>query len=157
MVSPFSVEALGELLLLEPGLLICDYIQKFRSPDRDARGAVDEVVATLRTLAMGGWSILAISALARPQGGYGSRETSLSSFRDSSGIEYEADLCYLLDHKSKDPHARVKDLELRCVKNRGGFMNTISLRFCGDYMRFERREPDRYAEFDTHNKGDFPW
>ena len=33
--------------------------------------------------------------------------------------------------------------------------HSIDLYFCGDYMRFARRAPERHAEFEGFNSGDF--
>lgn len=157
VLPPFDTASLGEVLLLEPGLLIVDYLQKFRGSDRDARTGVDEVIGTLRTIAMAGWSVLAMSATTRQHGGHDPKALSMSSFKESGEIEFNADAAYVLRDQSDDPKAKVKDVQLDCVKNRSGCLHSIDLRFCGDYMRFELREPERYAEFDAHNEGDFPW
>ena len=157
VLPPFDTSSLEEVLLLEPGLLIVDYLQKFRGSDRDARTGVDEVCGTLRTIAMAGWSVLAMSATTRQHGGHDPKALSMSSFKESGEIEFNADAAYVLRDLSSDPKARVKDIELDCVKNRAGCLHSIDLRFCGDYMRFELRGPERHAEFDAHNKGDFPW
>lgn len=155
MLPPFNTSSLGEVLLLEPGLLVVDYLQKFRGSDRDARTGVDEVIGTLRTIAMAGWSVLAMSATTRQHGGHNPNTLSMSSFKESGEIEFNADAAYVLRDKSKDPHAGVRDVQLDCVKNRSGALHAIDLRFFGDYMRFERRRPERHAELDDFNSGGF--
>ena len=62
MLTPFSCEGLEELLLVDPGILIVDYLQKFRSSATDARAGVDEVMTCLRGLAMHDWAVMAMSA-----------------------------------------------------------------------------------------------
>lgn len=155
VLPPFDTASLTEVLLLEPGLLVVDYLQKFRASDRDARTGVDEVCGTLRTIAMAGWSVLAMSATTRQHGGHDPKALSMSSFKESGEIEFNADAAYVLRDLSSDAKAKVKDIELDCVKNRAGCLHSIDLRFCGDYMRFEGREPVRYAEFDDFNSGGF--
>ncbi len=141
MVPPFTCEELGELSLVDPGILIVDYLQKFRSAATDARAGVDEVVSCLRELAMQRWAVLALSATTRTnskKGGHDPESLSLSSFKESGEIEFNADAAYVLRNKSKN-EAKVKDIDLDCVKNRAGAMGCVELRFCGDFMRFEQR------------------
>jgi len=149
MLTPFSCEGLEELLYVDPGILIVDYLQKFRSSATDARAGVDEVMTCLRELAMHGWAVLAMSATTRgnsKNGGHDPQSLSLSSFKESGEIEFNADAAYVLRNRSED-QARVKDIDLDCVKNRAGAMGCVELTFCGDFMRFERREPNGHAEF----------
>ena len=159
MVPPFTCEELGELSLVDPGILIVDYLQKFSSAATDARAAVDEVVSCLRELAMQGWAVLALSATTRTnskKGGHDPESLSLSSFKESGEIEFNADAAYVLRNNSEDSDS-VKEIDLDCVKNRAGAMGCVKLRFCGDFMRFEQRAPPRHAEFDDYSSvGGFP-
>ena len=157
MLTPFSCEGLAELSLVDPGILIVDYLQKFKSAATDARAGVDEVMTCLRELAMLGWAVLALSATTRgnsKNGGHDPQSLSLSSFKESGEIEFNADAAYVLRNKS-DNSDKVKDIDLDCVKNRAGAMGCVELTFCGDFMRFEQREPNRHAEFDDFNSGGF--
>ncbi len=159
MQPPFTGEGLAELSPVAPGILLVDYLQKFKSTATETRVAVDEVVTCLRDLAMRGWAVLSLSATTRSnskQGGHDPKSLSLSSFKESGEIEFNADAAYVLRNKSND-HARVKDIDLDCVKNRTGIMSNVELRFCGDFMRFERQKPESHAERDEYSKsGDFP-
>ena len=160
MVPPFNCEELGKLSLVDPGILIVDYLQKFKSAATDARAGVDEVVSCLRELAMQKWAVLALSATTRSNsrnGGHDPQSLSLSSFKESGEIEFNADAAYVLRNKSKD-NDKVKEIDLDCVKNRAGAMGHVELRFCGDFMRFEQRAPPHHAEFDDYSdKGEFPF
>ena len=160
MLTPFSCEGLKELLLVDPGILIVDYLQKFRSSATDARAGVDEVMTCLRELAMQDWAVLAMSATTRgnsKNGGHDPQSLSLSSFKESGEIEFNADAAYVLRNRSNDGDS-VKKIDLDCVKNRAGAMGCVELTFCGDFMRFERREPKRHDEFTEYaSEGDFPF
>ncbi|MCP4819080.1 MAG: AAA family ATPase, partial [Shimia sp.] len=117
MTPPFSCEGLEELLLVDPGILIVDYLQKFKSAATDARAGVDEVMTCLRELAMQGWAVLALSATTRgnsKKGGHDPQSLSLSSFKESGEIEFNADAAYVLRNKSED-HDSVKKIDLDCV------------------------------------------
>lgn len=155
MVPPFDGESLGELALHEPGILVVDYVQKFRASDRDTRSGVDEVVNALRELALEGWSVLAMSATARQQnskkGGHDHAGLSLSSFKESGEIEFNADAAYVLRDVTQGD-AKVRSIDLDCVKNRRGSKSKTELLFCGDFMRFENRAPERHSEFDSWNE-----
>ena len=107
MLPPFNTERLGELLLCEkPGIVVVDYLQRFRGSDRDARTGVDEVCGTLRTIATAGWSVLAMSATTRQHGGHDPKALSISSFKESGEIEFNADAAYVLRNLTDDPTAR---------------------------------------------------
>ena len=152
MLTPFNCEGLEELLYVDPGILIVDYLQKFRSSATDARAGVDEVMTCLRELAMQGWAVLAMSATTRgnsKNGGHDPQSLSLSSFKESGEIEFNADAAYVLRNRSEND-ASVKEIDLDCVKNRAGAMVCVELTFCGDFMRFDRREPKGHAEFAEH-------
>ncbi|MDF1843376.1 MAG: DnaB-like helicase C-terminal domain-containing protein [Rubripirellula sp.] len=156
MVPPFDGESLGQLSLLdEPGILVVDYVQKFRASDRDTRSGVDEVVNVLRSLALDEWAVLAMSATARQQGGkkggHDHAGLSLSSFKESGEIEFNADAAYVLRDVTEGDKA-VREINLDCVKNRRGQLHNTELLFCGDFMRFEARAPERHSDFDDWNK-----
>ncbi len=156
MIPPFDCESLHKLILEPtPGILVVDYLQKFRSADREARTGVDEVISVLRGLALQGWAILAMSSTARQQGGrnggHNHQTLSMSSFKESGEIEFNADAAYIL-RDATEGQSKVRDIDLDCVKNRNGSLHKIELRFCGDFMRFESRVPERYSEFDDYSE-----
>lgn len=156
MIPPFNCEELGRLSLIEPpGILIVDYLQKFKPAGNDTRAGVDAVVTSLRELAMQGWAILALSATTRSnskRGGHDPESLGLSSFKESGEIEFNADAAYILRNTS-DNHALVKEIDLDCVKNRAGAMSRVKLRFHGKTMRFDSRAPEPHAEFAQYSQG----
>lgn len=157
MEPPFTLEDLGELTLHEPGMLVLDYLQKF-APPGDALQGVNEVMTTLRLLAHSGWAVLAMSATTRISGkdgnGHDHSKLSMSSFKGSGEIEFNADAGYVLRDLTEIEDAAVRDIDLDCVKNRGGARHRIELRFCGDFMRFEARGPAPCEDF-TEYSGEF--
>ena len=161
LMPPFNCEELKVLTLYDtPGILLVDYLQKFKSPSVDSRAGVDQVMSCLRDLASHGWAILALSATARSQskkGGHDPNALSMSSFKDSGEIEFNADAAYLLRNKSDD-HAAIKDIDLDCVKNRSGSRHIQYLRFHGEFMRFENLTPETSLA-DSHElmEGVHPW
>ncbi len=130
---------LSNLLMLEthtPGLLIVDYVQKFAPMDKDARQGVNEVMAGLRILAKAGWAVIAISATTRAK----DDKLTLSSLRESSEIEYNADSVYLLnDHGPVDGKEWLRNITLNHAKNRHGSMVDIELQFHAPRMEFTER------------------
>lgn len=158
MTPPFTCNELAKLSLVDPpGILIVDYLQKFKSATSDARAGVDEVVTCLRELAMHGWAVLALSATTRSngkRGGHDPENLSLSSFKESGEIEFNADAAYVLRNRSKD-HEPIKEIDLDCVKNRAGMMDRVELRFRGEFMQFERRASEHHADLDQWNAGGF--
>ena len=80
-----------------PGLVIVDYLQKFAPADKDVRQGVGEVVSGMRMLAKAGWAVLCLSSTARNKDGkHDSKSLSLSSFKESGEIEFNADSAYVL-------------------------------------------------------------
>lgn len=154
MTPPFTCEEMSRLSLIDPpGILIVDYLQKFKPAGNETRAGVDEVVTSLRELAMQGWAVMALSATTRSnskRGGHDPESLGLSSFKESGEIEFNADAAYILRNKS-DNHATVKEIDLDCVKNRAGAMSRVKLNFHGETMRFDNRSPERHAEFDDYS------
>lgn len=146
MEPPYTTEALCGLLTGGRNrLLVIDYLQKFAGGD-DPRVGVNNVMGTLRTLAMDDWGILALSSVTRVKKG---EELSMSSFKESGEIEFNADACYLLKEKEKDKDEdqsdsdqRVIEVVLNAVKNRHGEMNDIGLMFDKPQMTFSIKKWD---------------
>lgn len=149
--EPCNVIQLAELRDEAPGLLIVDYIQKFAPGDKDARAGVNEVMALLRMLAKSGWAVVGLSATKRdPNGRHSSKELSLSSFRESGEIEYNADSAYVLQDNGQLENPYIRHVTLGHVKNRHGAMVSKELRFDMPRMQFTARvqpEPLSYEEF----------
>jgi hypothetical protein len=137
-----------------PGLLVIDYLQKFSPPGADARTGVGQVMAEMRVLAKAGWAVVCLSATARQQNGKGEpKELTISSYRDSGEIEFNADSCYLLvDCGPIDASCEyIRKTELKHVKNRHGAKVDKPLRFHMPRMSFEAQEEvKRHSEFDAY-------
>ena len=144
MEGPFDCESLSKLTTHAPGILIVDYLQKFRANEIEARTGVDAVISLLRTLTLNGWAVIALSSTSRQQGGknggHSHQGLSMSSYKESGEIEFNADAAYLLRDMSTDPTSKRKEIQLDCVKNRNAAPHQIELTFFGDYMQFEIRE-----------------
>ncbi len=120
-----TLEALQQLIGKPPRVLIVDYVQKF-APPGDPKVGVTAVMGALRRLAKLGWTVIGICATSRPS--KDKSELSLTSFRDSSEIESNADSAYLLvDEGEVEKQKFVKLQKLIHAKNRHGPNVTSSL------------------------------
>lgn len=136
LADPMNLQQLLRLTGTTPGLVVVDYIQKFAPSDKDARQGVNEVMAGLRVLARAGWAVLAISATSRSK----DKELTLSSLRESSEIEYNADSVYLLqDEGPAGSDERLRAVTLKHVKNRHDSHKDIELVFNAPQMEFTKR------------------
>lgn len=142
--DPCSLVQLLRLKDEAPGLVVVDYLQKFSPTDKDARQGVNEVMAGLRGLAKLGWSVLCLSATKRDANGrHDSKELSLSSFRESGEVEYNADSAYVLrDNGPVDNKPYIRHITLGHVKNRHGEKKNHELRFHMPRMEFTAMPKD---------------
>lgn len=124
-------------------LLVLDYLQKFADGE-DLRRSVGDVMSSMRVLAMGGYGILALSSVTRLKD---KEKLSMSSFKESGEIEFNADAAYLmLDRGEVDGDPFVRDMQLRCAKNRHGACQDLELIFDKPSMSF-RVAIKPYQEF----------
>lgn len=145
-----SVALLDILSSEEPGLLIVDYVQQFAPSDKDLRSGVNAVMARLRKLAQAKWAVLAISATKRDGNGkHESKDLGLASFRESGGIEYDADSAYVMkDSGPVDGNESVRSVCVECVKNRHDVRKNFDLHFDRDRMDFSLQfNPDFPNDF----------
>lgn len=145
-----GLHSLKSLLEEPPGLVIVDYLQKFSPPDKEPRLGVNMVVTTLRELAQAGHAILALSATKRDvNGGHASKQLTLSSFKESGEVEFNADSAYVLrDEGPIDEGCQyIRKITLAHLKNRHGAKVDRDLEFHMPRMEFSRREPDAFEEF----------
>ncbi|MEM9368516.1 MAG: DnaB-like helicase C-terminal domain-containing protein [Planctomycetota bacterium] len=140
--SDSSLRSLESLLNRErkPGLLVLDYIQLFGSENEDAKVRASQTMATSRRFCAKDWAVVAVSALNRDSNRPGqSRGVGLDSFRDSSAIEYSGAAAYTLEEvgepRNDDPPP-VRQMRLRCLKNRNGERKHLDLWFNGPHMFF---------------------
>lgn len=123
-------------------MLVLDYLQRLTPAEKsaDRRGSVDNLMNDLRNLANeGSLGIIALSAIRRgvDRGGkvsYSAGSVGLSSFRESSELEFGADSAWILT-EGDEPGESV----LRCFKNRYGEVADILLWFDPHFMQFRER------------------
>lgn len=142
--------------------VVIDYLQIVPTVEefRDPRNRVDAVVSELRRMARDlHLPILAISSIGRASYKAG----DLSSFKESGGIEYGADLGALLirkktDEKGKTPIDGVgrawERLRLNVVKNRNGEKARIDFDFYPEVSRFVEVSKSELIEADEEDVGD---
>ncbi|HBJ35829.1 MAG TPA: hypothetical protein DDZ51_13995 [Planctomycetaceae bacterium] len=146
-----SIESLNDLMDKTPGLVVVDYLQKFAPPEKDIRSGVGLVMSILRQLAKQGHAVLALSATKRDaKGNHNSQELSLSSFKESGEVEYQADSAYVLrDDGDHNGLTFVRKVTLGHVKNRHGAKVDRELIFDMPAMRFDAAidEPQPHSDF----------
>lgn len=145
LMPPYTQESLLALYGGGNGrLLVVDYLQKFAGGD-DPRIGVNQVMNVLRVLALDGWGVLAMSSVTRVKKG---ETLSMSSFKESGEIEFNADACYLLrDNGPVEGNERIRNVLLDAVKNRHGEMHNMPLVFDMPQMTF------RPVEIPKHDLG----
>lgn len=124
--------------LVKPRLVIVDYLQLVRSP-ADAKVArrleVTAVSAALKTLAMSGCTVIALSSLRRltPDGKGGRQEPTVEDLKESGDLEADADVVLLLYQKKPgDRDRRLKFAKLREGESGG----EVILDWTPQYVRF---------------------
>ena len=122
----------------EAELIVLDYLQRFKGPDEhnDKRREIDSLMAHLRRMADVGAAVVVVSAVGRQRdakgrSSYGSDALGLSSFRESSELEFGCDDAYMLGQADDKGEAT-----LRHLKARHGKPRDISLRFNGRCQSF---------------------
>lgn len=138
------------------GLVIVDYLQKFRSGDSDANEGIESVMNALRFISMSGWAVLSLSSTSRSDSkGAGRHDTSkldMGSFRGSGEIEFQADSAYVLRDLSGGAEGD-RLMNLDCLKNRHGPRGSSELKFVASELRFEREGPKSFEEFEDFSGG----
>lgn len=123
------------------GLVVVDYIQLMRSPDRHGtrEQEIAAITAALKGLAKGlGWPVLALSQLNRTLEARTCKRPRLSDLRESGAIEQDADIVlFLYREVVYDDAADAEHAELIIAKHRNGAPGTLELRFEGKYTRFD--------------------
>lgn len=141
MQPPYGITNLFDSLPATPGLVVIDYLQKFRAAGLDALEGLEAVMGWMRMMAISGWAVLALSSTARQQGGkdgkHSAKGLDMGSFRGSGEIEFQADSAYVLRDLSEEGTTGDRSMLLDCVKNRHGERKSIELKFVVQEMRFE--------------------
>lgn len=152
-----TFEGLQSLRGTTPGWIIVDYVQKFAPTDCEPRVGVSRVMGLLRDLTKEGFGVTAVSAIKRPQSGvYDDSKLDLSSFRESSEIEFNADSCYVLrDLGPEDSDENTRTVDLSCLKNRHGELLDLELIFHRSRLEFTRRSQGERWEVDNCHDNPF--
>lgn len=148
--DPHDLDQLMRLKDEPPGLVVVDYLQKFAPFDKDPRIGVNMVMSGMRSLAKSGWAVLCLSATTRAKDGkHDSKSLSLSSFKESGEIEFNADSCYLLCDQGPENESQdyIRKILLKHVKNRHGAKRDIELIFHMPRMEFSKPDPIGHPEF----------
>ncbi len=105
-----------------PEIVYVDYIQRIPVPGKDGTPKVDAVTASLKSLALDvGVPLVSGSQFNRSATMAPNVEPELSQFRDSSGIENDADTALIIWRPTTGSHAGIDhDLSCRIAKHREG-------------------------------------
>ncbi len=124
---------------VKPPVIVLDYLQNAVAGETDARIAVNHLSKSLQRLALThGLLIIAISSISR--GSYSDKIT-LSSFKESGNIEFDADMLLALDPAPKaegeqEPKGGAKAVTLSILANRHGEEGAIPLLWLPGYAVF---------------------
>jgi replicative DNA helicase len=132
----------------KPQIVVLDYVQRMRGQlaAGESRVSMENLMGQIRELAGDEVAVVAVSALSRRRthegGAYDEDALDISSFRDSSELEYGADSAWLLiprvsSEACEDPSYGIKTgVMLKCVKNRHGAMRSLPLLFIPAFQSF---------------------
>ena len=143
LMSPFSADRIVESVrMVDADIVILDYAQRFNINERSNPDIKEKLKILLdlarNEIAMKGKCVLLASALNRtPTTGKNTGDYSgagITSFRDSSELEYSVDDAYILGYGPKK-EARNERL-LTCLKKRSGEPSDILIEFDGAHQRF---------------------
>jgi replicative DNA helicase len=137
-ISLMEIRTKARRLHLEHGvkMIVVDYLQ-LMSTNQKYDNRVNEVSAM--SLAMKNLArelkvpVLCLSQLSRAVEARGSKEPQLSDLRESGSIEQDADVVMFLYREDDDVRENVS---LKVAKHRNGSLNTVSLYFKGDRIKF---------------------
>jgi replicative DNA helicase len=138
---PFNLENIAACAdAFEADILLLDYIQRISPPGEhgDKRSSVNATMDYLRQFADNEMAVMVVSAVgrtkdARGRTSYDGASLNLASFRESSELEFGCDDAFML---VSDP-AIDEQVILRHLKSRHGRTEDLTLRFLGDFQRFE--------------------
>ncbi len=127
-------------------VIFIDYLQVIPVAEqdlKDKRTEIDFLVSELRRLARDtGASIIAISSMARSE----YKAARISSFKESGGIEYGADIAAIMDVKEEISDALTgqarRTIDLAVVKNRNGRRKKIHFRYEMKFDAFNEEGAD---------------
>lgn len=150
-ITPLELRAKARRIMAERGLglIIVDYLQLMRIPDRVERREqeISEISRSLKTLAKElNIPVIALSQLNRKVEERHDKRPQLSDLRESGAIEQDADVIIFLyrdEVYNKDsPDKGIVEVLVR--KQRNGPTGDIKLSFIGSYTKFENLAQERY-------------
>ena len=103
----------------KPPVIAIDYLQIIPHGLRDSKSGIDDIMLRLKDFQRNtGATVILISAFNRANG----NDANFTSFRESSAIEYSADVIWALQLKGGEEEKKnnPRPIEFRCLKNRNG-------------------------------------
>lgn len=132
------------------GLVVIDYLQLMSSGRKDGNrvAEVSEITRNLKIMAKElNVPVITLSQLSRGPESRTDKRPLLSDLRESGSIEQDADIVLFLYRDAYYTKAEDNISSCECIiaKNRHGELNTVNLRWDGQFTRFSDVE-SRYAE-----------
>ena len=132
------------------GLVVIDYLQLMSSGRKDGNrvAEVSEITRNLKIMAKElNVPVITLSQLSRGPESRTDKRPLLSDLRESGSIEQDADIVLFLYRDAYYTKAEENISSCECIiaKNRHGELNTVNLRWDGQFTRFSDVE-SRYAE-----------
>lgn len=150
IVSPLTIESIEHAIASTGArLVVVDYLQLVRAGGAaDRRQEVDAVVRSLRELTVArGLAAVAISNIAK---GVGRDSRAGEIGKESSEIDFAADLLLLADPGEYDYENGPQPMRLRCLKNRHGCPRDLQTLFDGSRQLFTPGSAGEWPEFASH-------
>jgi replicative DNA helicase len=147
------------------GLVVIDYLQLIE-PDHLGRGRQEpsrqEQVARMTRRLKGlareaNVPVLCVAQLNRQAEDSKVPRPRLSHLRESGAIEQDADVVMFVHreeyyHHGDDKEQYAGEAEIIVAKQRNGPIGTVEVQWEKEYTRFQNLAPERYREFDEHNR-----
>jgi replicative DNA helicase len=150
-ITPLELRAKARRIMAERGLglVIIDYLQLMRIPDRVERREqeISEISRSLKALAKElNIPVIALSQLNRKVEERHDKRPQLSDLRESGAIEQDADVIIFLyrDEVYNKDTSEKGIVEVLVRKQRNGPTGDLKLSFMGSYTRFENLAHERY-------------
>ena len=169
--TPTQILSKCRRLKAEHGLdmIMIDYLQLMKSDvTKDSGNRQQEVADLTRSLKVAARElecpIIVLSQLSRDIEKRTDHKHQLSDLRESGAIEQDADIVLFIDRANEvnqdidEPEEEIEqnaddgeNCKLIIAKHRNGSLGTISLKWYGQYTRFEEPKANRLSEAPVHN------
>lgn len=119
-------------------VVIVDYLQRIK-PHRSAtrREVIEEISHELSELPKEIEApVITIASLSRPQDKANSPRPKMTELKETSNLEYDADVVILL-HRENPEGQYLEDCEAICTKNRNGQTGVVDMKIRGSVYRFD--------------------